>query len=764
MRERSSQTGSEKQFSGEETFLEVGLQELCGGEAPPDLVEKTLQRFSHEIQESGEELKLPDFERKIIKADDQEVKTLIGFKKILAAACVVVGIGLLLFSYGKTLWINQLPKDGSNKENIRSFKQIAQGIQVSRQADYILKAGEFEVQTGWALLSKQAGRLYLAGVELSNVQGRSLVLSGGYGEEYSPQTILENLQEEGVILNQEEEAVLKNKKNWIKLGTANLVLLSGSFLLNGQRIEANRIPETLPKTINQKEGADTLSELVDSFELRDSHAKNIIQVLKDYDLSGLSEEGVRDFLLAQQHFFANHQGYLDFLEGLNTPAEQYLQTYADLIQRENGQAGVDRLADYRILDFLPDVPTGSTSRGHFCYPINKQSILWLKDGKPNFPHWSSARRRFLFRDISDFMDIAKITLSDLSLNHDQLSHVFSKDNIIQEFTVQDRNIYPYPGIQFFEFKKDKIYVLGYVQDESKTDTPLVIAFKILEKDSYGGMTFAWKALSNNLPDEDDREKGRQLMYSSQTSRFEAQEEREAYEAQVRRIESFLKAESNFFDSIRSLELAEEEALKFFTLFQKTLVKHARTSLADPLLVPDQKFTEEYTDFIAKTGSEQAGISCILNDGYSARIGNIHLKDKTKRFSLLNFHDGQLAFYNIRHHKWRSLTAISGEDIRSIELSNIPEALRNKKKLIYDRLFREALKPVEVKVGDIYVIRSEERYSSPVNSNVQDSYPKPFDVQLIVFQILEVEPKRMTIVWKILDHWDFDIGADLSSDS
>src|SRR5690606_37387024 len=105
-------------------------------------------------------------------------------------------------------------------------------------AEYEYKDGIIELKSGWLLVTTGAPTVFCEGSELSKVDGRVLVHAGSMPTGAQAESVADWLNANGL-----EQAMIMEAKRWVQgVGLAALVL-SGSALLDGNRIEAQEVGE-----------------------------------------------------------------------------------------------------------------------------------------------------------------------------------------------------------------------------------------------------------------------------------------------------------------------------------------------------------------------------------------------------------------------------------------------------------------------------------------------------------------------------------------
>jgi hypothetical protein len=185
-------------MSYKEALIERDLQELLGGDKPPDLIARTLAAAQAEPE--------PD------SADAR--RQWLTVRRVAEAAVIVLAVGLIA-------WIIVKPRP------------LPEGIAVSADARYRVHKDHIELQSGWLLLTHGAPEIRAGSGSITEVKGRAIA-GTGIPEAGDSRALASRFQ-----LSAEEQAMLTDTRRWISAGAIALCLFTGSACVNGEQVQVD---------------------------------------------------------------------------------------------------------------------------------------------------------------------------------------------------------------------------------------------------------------------------------------------------------------------------------------------------------------------------------------------------------------------------------------------------------------------------------------------------------------------------------------------
>lgn len=198
-----------------DTLIEHDLQELLGGQTPPDLIEQTLARLTPSDTSENHTGS---------RAEPAARGRLITPWRLLQAASVLLAIGLMA-------WLLVRPD------------ALPEGVTASDGASWRVRADHVEISDGWYLLTNGAPELRASGGRVGDVDGRAVA---GIG---IPDNEKQDSLAEQLALSATEKEMFIDKKHWLTAGSLALCLFAGSAMFNGERVTAQQHepkPDTKP--------------------------------------------------------------------------------------------------------------------------------------------------------------------------------------------------------------------------------------------------------------------------------------------------------------------------------------------------------------------------------------------------------------------------------------------------------------------------------------------------------------------------------------
>lgn len=186
-----------------EALIERDLQELLGGDTPPDLIQQTLAA----AQASRE------------SADPR--RRWLTTRRLAEAAVIVLAIGLIG-------WLVTRPR------------ALPPTVTASADAAYMVRGEHVALKQGWLLLTPGAPEVRAGSDRIHDVQGRAL--AGATVPQPGEAAVLANRMN----LSDKEQAMLSNPKRWIKAGALTLCLFTGTACVNGEPVS---VVEETPERI-----------------------------------------------------------------------------------------------------------------------------------------------------------------------------------------------------------------------------------------------------------------------------------------------------------------------------------------------------------------------------------------------------------------------------------------------------------------------------------------------------------------------------------
>lgn len=244
-----------------EQLIETDLAELLGGLTPPDLIERALARLGAEdgtgarsssrrertrseaLFRAGGEGTLSENVKPI---DSPHPGRLVFFRRIAAAACIVLALGLITW----VLWPRSLPAS----------------VTATPAASYLVRDDYIQLKSGWLLLTDGAPEVRVDNGRVSDVRGRAVAGVGIPGAETLDALAVD------LDLSDSEKQMLKLTNRWLTAGGLALCVLTGQAMLNDRLVQAEELPA--PEVKNEVPKPDDISGVkkllgqVQSVELR----------------------------------------------------------------------------------------------------------------------------------------------------------------------------------------------------------------------------------------------------------------------------------------------------------------------------------------------------------------------------------------------------------------------------------------------------------------------------------------------------------------
>ncbi len=515
-----------------------------------------------------------------------------------------------------------------------------------------------------------------------------------------------------------------------------------------------------------------LEKFIDGLEFQNPLVQKTLQNIKDYVAKRKIETPDEEYglLLTLRQYLREHQAYHNLLQSLNTPEPKFVEAYADLLKQEGEEAGVTRLGNLNILSALPNIDKNPL-RGLFCLPFDAyltgkypQASVWTLEGE-NFSSLEHLQDSYGIIKNQDFKDVSLT---------EELAQQFTAEKIAGD----SRNLQP------SALQVGNTFLLGYLPkryDEkgyAQITKPVVIAFKILERDIYGGITFVWKALSKNLPSQEEREKAREKMY---TSSHRSPKQRES-ENKKQRIAKYIEKHGTVKGLIDLENISENDAFLLFARAKK-IVDLQTKNFAQSLLKPEARFVQEYIDF----EGQKSGVNCVLAESLwhslKLRAGPfLRKKMKPEDISLPFFYQQKETQENAKSIELNSdifgessyledfFFEIQTSDLREVRLDVLPDFLTQKKSLLSNKplAFSQEKKlssKIEPTVGKSYALRIEDlidiRPLAPHSIETEDGgfieqqpiLEHTYNIRVLAFQVLDYDPYRITFAWRLLDEFE-----------
>lgn len=200
-----------------EKLIERDLNELLGGDTPPDLISRTLARIEH-----GDSAAI-DVPKEDAATDDVPSGRLIMLRRFATAACVALAVGLITW----VLWPQPLPET----------------VIASAGANYLVRDDHIQLNQGWLLINDGAPQVRTDSGRVS-VTGRAVVGPAIPGDD-----ALDSLADQ-LGLSAEERVMFKMKERWVTAASLALCLFSGHAMFNGEVVKAEDLPQ--PKIAEEK--------------------------------------------------------------------------------------------------------------------------------------------------------------------------------------------------------------------------------------------------------------------------------------------------------------------------------------------------------------------------------------------------------------------------------------------------------------------------------------------------------------------------------
>ncbi len=193
-----------------ETLVEQDLQELLGGEKPPDLIDRTLARLA-----SGERAVTAQPTRR-------PAARLFTLRRLAEAAVVVLAVGVIG-------WLATRPRP------------LPEAVTASTGAEYAVHDSHVVLTDGWLLLTEGSPEVRVGATRVHGLTGRAVV-----GQEAPVGAARDDLAVQ-FKLSETEVAMFTNPRRWFTAGGLALCLLSGTAMLNDHEVSAEEPAEKPPQ-------------------------------------------------------------------------------------------------------------------------------------------------------------------------------------------------------------------------------------------------------------------------------------------------------------------------------------------------------------------------------------------------------------------------------------------------------------------------------------------------------------------------------------
>jgi hypothetical protein len=190
----------------EERFWESAIQEAVRNDPPPDVTARVLAGLAE-----------PEPAPKPVDAPRGRLRLLRILAEVAVAAAVVFAIGWLT-------GILRTPEESGTAE--------PRNVAAAPGAEYEFNQGVIELNVGWLLVSTGAPDVLCNGSVLSQVDGQVLVHASGVPTRGQAEAVVGWLQ-----ANKLEIDMVGDMKNWARGTVMAALVLSGSAMLDGQKIE-----------------------------------------------------------------------------------------------------------------------------------------------------------------------------------------------------------------------------------------------------------------------------------------------------------------------------------------------------------------------------------------------------------------------------------------------------------------------------------------------------------------------------------------------
>ena len=206
----------------EDKLLEADLEEAIGGVTPPDLIKRTLAAAKLRNGASQAEDATPP-----LKSLPKKRNELWGVSA--AAACFVIGMGLLVLSPGNG------EDDTEVNNTAEAEKTLPQTIFASGDTKYELRDGRVNLLSGWMLLSDGAPDIRVGDGRVDGIRGNALIMEGDTLPTLNQlRNMKSQLIKENLIL--EEESEMLNK--WVIRSSMCVCVLAGGLMVNDSYVSA----------------------------------------------------------------------------------------------------------------------------------------------------------------------------------------------------------------------------------------------------------------------------------------------------------------------------------------------------------------------------------------------------------------------------------------------------------------------------------------------------------------------------------------------
>jgi hypothetical protein len=190
----------------EERFWESAIQEAVRNDPPPDVTARVLAGLAEPVPAAT-----------IVTPPRGKLRLLRVLAEVAVAAAVVFAIGWLT-------GIFRVPEEGA--------KAAPQNVAAAPGAQYEFNEGFIALNHGWLLVSTGAPDVHCSGSVLSQVDGQVLVHAAGVPTRGQAEAVKGWLE-----ANKLEIDMVGEMKNWARGTVMAALVLSGSAMLDGQRIE-----------------------------------------------------------------------------------------------------------------------------------------------------------------------------------------------------------------------------------------------------------------------------------------------------------------------------------------------------------------------------------------------------------------------------------------------------------------------------------------------------------------------------------------------
>ncbi|MCC6573760.1 MAG: hypothetical protein IT462_08210 [Planctomycetes bacterium] len=312
----------------EEKLVDADLREVLGASAAPDLIDRTLRRIQQPRQ--------PEQAPSRLEAAPAVGRRAIAPRRWARVRYAVEAL-VLMAAVGLSAWVMLAPKSPGEVSHVDGGKVVPASMSAGPEAEFDRDADAILVKRGWFLIAAGAPTVKSPGVEIRQVDGTLLLRVGTSPreDEFNNPDVLA-----WFTRNKLELAMIKTFKRWMQVGGTALVLLSGSALVNGERVEAEKVAlvevtkvakvtsikdiESIPAGVTEVRGQD----------LTDGHLESLGRVasLRRVDLSGcerITDRGI-ELLAANKELTALDIHYCGRLTSASLSAIRQLPKLIEL--------------------------------------------------------------------------------------------------------------------------------------------------------------------------------------------------------------------------------------------------------------------------------------------------------------------------------------------------------------------------------------------------------------------------------------------------